>query len=60
MIVRFTIIDRTEFSITVTGNNFIKFHGDIVKAGGIEVIQDGYRIWYPISAIRSVKLVQLT
>ena len=54
-----TIIDRTSFEFTVPGTDFTKFTGDVIKAGGLEVIQDGDPVWYPISAIRSIRLIGL-
>lgn len=59
MNLRVTIIDRTSFDLTVPGTNFIKFTEDVVKAGGLIVVQDGDDIWYPVSAIRSIRLVGL-
>jgi len=51
------IADRTSFVITVPGTNFTKFAEDVVKLGGLQVIQDGFTVWYPVSAIRSLRLL---
>lgn len=60
MILEVKIIDRTRFELTVPGTNFIKFTEDVIKAGGLIVVQDGDDVWYPISAIRSIRLIGLT
>jgi len=59
MIVRVTITDRSYFDLTVPGNNFTKFTDDIIKAGGLEVIMDGDPVWYPVTAIKSIRLLEL-